>query len=286
MNTPAWQDFNDANAQNSYDVIPKGTIAPVRMTIKPGGFDNHNFGWTGGYATQGDTGAVYLNCEFVVTQGEFAKRKAWSLIGLHSPKGPEWGNMGRSFIRAILNSACNISDKDNSPHAMQCRRIRGFSDLDGIEFLAKFDVEKDQNDEPKNVIKFAITPDHKEYFAFQSGAVAPVAQTGFNPTNGAASANNFQAPAGYQPQMQQATTFHSQAQQNFQQQQSINHQNQPQQQQSAVFHPQQAQQFQQNTNQFQQQQIQAPVQQQQNQYQAPAQNNQAQGGMNRPKWAQ
>ncbi len=47
-------------------------------------------------------GAVYLACEFVVLEGPFAKRKVWSMIGLYSPKGPEWGNIGRSFLRAIL----------------------------------------------------------------------------------------------------------------------------------------------------------------------------------------
>ena len=70
MNTTNnWNDFNDADSQQSgFDVIPKGTVVPVRMTLKPGGFDDHNQGWTGGYATESfDTGAVYLACEFVVT---------------------------------------------------------------------------------------------------------------------------------------------------------------------------------------------------------------------------
>ena len=46
----AWNDYNDAESQNSYDLIPKGTIVPVRMTIKPGGFDDPSQGWSGGYA--------------------------------------------------------------------------------------------------------------------------------------------------------------------------------------------------------------------------------------------
>ena len=159
-----WMDFNNADSQNSFDLIPKGTIVSVRMTIKPGGYDDPNRGWTGGYATHNhETGSVYLNCEFVITEGQFARRKVWSLIGLFSPKGPEWGNMGRSFIRAILNSSRGISEKDNSPKAAQARRINGLADLDGIEFLARIDVEKDQHDDDKNAIKFAVTPDHKQY---------------------------------------------------------------------------------------------------------------------------
>src|SRR5579885_1272542 len=102
----AWNDFNDAEQQQTFDLIPKGTVARVRMTIKPGGYDDPVQGWTGGYATQSfETGSVYLACEFVVLEGEYARRKMWSNVGLHSPKGPAWGNMGRSFVRAALNSA-------------------------------------------------------------------------------------------------------------------------------------------------------------------------------------
>ena len=40
MNTNTWNDFNDAEQQQSFDLIPKGTIVKVRMTIKPGGHDD------------------------------------------------------------------------------------------------------------------------------------------------------------------------------------------------------------------------------------------------------
>ena len=72
-----WNDFNDAEAQQSgFDLIPKGAIVPVRMTLKPGGYDDPAQGWGGGYATQSfDTGSVYLATEFVVTAGDHAKRK-------------------------------------------------------------------------------------------------------------------------------------------------------------------------------------------------------------------
>jgi len=162
-----WNDFNDAEGQSSFDVIPKGTVAPVRMTIRPGGHDDPAQGWSGGYATRNDaTGSVYLNVEFVILEGPYARRKVWSLIGLYSPKGPEWGNMGRSFIRGILNSAHGLSDKDTSPQAQAARRIGGFADLDGIEFLARIDTGKDANGDAKNEIRFAVTPDHKDWQAY------------------------------------------------------------------------------------------------------------------------
>jgi hypothetical protein len=122
--TGLWNDFNDA--QSNTNLIPKGTLARVRLTIRPGGFDDPSQGWTGGYATRGSTGAVYLNGEFTVLEGPYARRKIFTLIGLHSPKGPDWANMGRSLVRGMLNSARGISDKDTSPEAQAARRINGF----------------------------------------------------------------------------------------------------------------------------------------------------------------
>lgn len=100
----------------------------------------------------------------------------WSLIGLHSPKGPEWANMGRSFVKAILNSSRGVDPKDNSPQAQTGRRISGFADLDGIEFLAKIDVGKDGRGDDKNEIRAAITPDHKDYQGFVTQGAAPQGQ--------------------------------------------------------------------------------------------------------------
>jgi hypothetical protein len=192
-----WNDFNDAEAQQgAFDLIPKGTAVLLRMTIKPGGHDDHSQGWTGGYATQSfDTGAVYLACEFVVTAGPFAKRKLWSNIGLHSQKGPVWGQMGRSFVRAVLNSARNIRPQDNSLQAAAARRIDSFADLEGIEFVARVDVEKDNKGEDRNVVKLAIEPDHKDYAALISGASRGVGGIGNSGAPAQQAAPSFVAPA-------------------------------------------------------------------------------------------
>lgn len=179
--TSNWNDFNDAKQNAS--IIPKGTLAKVRMTIRPGGFDDASQGWSGGYATRGKTGAVYLNAEFTVLEGPYARRKIFSMIGLYSPKGPDWANMGRSLVRGMLNSARAISDKDNSPQAQTARRITGFADLDGLEFLARVDVGTDTNGDQKNEIRAAVTPDHKDYTALMGTiavAAAPAQQSAAN----------------------------------------------------------------------------------------------------------
>lgn len=171
--THAWSDFNDAK-QNA-NLVPKGTLAKVRLTIRPGGFDDPSQGWTGGYAKRGMTGSVYLDAEYTVLDGPYAKRKIWSMIGLYSPNGPNWTNMGRSLVRGILNSARGLSDKDNSPEAQNARRINGFADLDGIEFVARIDVGTDTNGDEKNDIRSAVTKDHKDYALHMGGGNAPVA---------------------------------------------------------------------------------------------------------------
>jgi len=190
----SWNDFNSADDQSGFDVIPKGTLAKVRMTIKPGGHDDASQGWTGGWATRSNTtGAVYLNCEFVVLEGKYARRKIWSLIGLYSAKGPDWANIGRAFIKGILNSSRGVSNKDNSPATQNARRINGLSDLDGVEFAARIDIEKDQNGDDKNVIKLAITPDNKEYASLM-GAVSGAAsapQSNSDQSASASSASNL-----------------------------------------------------------------------------------------------
>ena len=201
MNTQTqnnWNDFNDAEAQmGGFDLIPRGAIVPVRMTIKPGGFDDASQGWSGGYASESfETGSVYLSCEFVVTAGPFAKRKMWSNIGLHSRKGPAWGQMGRSFIRAALNSARGILPQDNSPQATSARRINSFADLDGIEFIARVDIEKDGKGEDRNVVKIAIEPDHKDYAAMRSGNSGTTMQA---PASPAAPMRSAQPPVASKP---------------------------------------------------------------------------------------
>ena len=200
--TNVWNDFNDAK-QNA-NLIPKGTIAKVRLTIRPGGFDDPSQGWTGGYARRGTTGSVYLDVEYTVLEGPYVKRKVWSMIGLYSATGPGWANMGRSLVRGILNSARGLSDKDNSPEAQNARRISGFADLDGIEFVARIDIGKDSNGEDKNDIRQAVTRDHKDYAAAMGGHVAPM---GYAPAPAyAAPQPAYAAPAqqpSYAPHVEQ-----------------------------------------------------------------------------------
>lgn len=186
-------DFNNAKPQQSFDLIPRGTLLKVRMTVKPGGYDDPALDLTGGYATQSNnTGSIYLSCEAVALDGPYAKRKVWFKIGLSSPNGPTWGEMGKSLILGILNSARNLHPQDKSEQAQQARRIESFGDLDGIEFVARVDVEKDANGVDRNVVNRAIEPDHKEYAALM-GVIPQKNASGQNV--GAAPAQDNSKPA-------------------------------------------------------------------------------------------
>lgn len=156
-----WNNFNDAEDQMSYELIPHKTIAKVTMTIKKG---NHiTKEWPDGWATQSKSGtSIYLACEFVILSGEYENRKIWSNIGLHSDNSEKYGEIGRSMIKAILNSARGLHSKDKSLEAEKQRQIKSFADLDNLQVVAEITI-KTSGDQPRNEIKTIITPDHAKY---------------------------------------------------------------------------------------------------------------------------
>ncbi|MDN5248420.1 MAG: hypothetical protein QWI36_04775 [Wolbachia endosymbiont of Tyrophagus putrescentiae] len=147
-------DFNTAKLQSS--LIPKGTIVKVKMAIKPGGYEC----WlTRSLAT----GSIYLNAEFTVIEGPYAKRKIYQMIGIKSGKteGTEdaWGESGRSMLRSILESARNINPHDASEKAVIARKVNSVADFNGLEFTAKVSIEADSRYGDRNRIAAVVTPE-------------------------------------------------------------------------------------------------------------------------------
>ena len=69
-----WTNYNDAEDQIYYELIPHKTIAKVRLLIKKGNHVTNEF--TDGYATLSKAGtSIYLACEFVILSSEFEHRK-------------------------------------------------------------------------------------------------------------------------------------------------------------------------------------------------------------------
>lgn len=158
-------DFNSAERQQSFGLIPAKTIVPLIMTIRPGGS-----GGDGWYTASKNSDAMMLDVEFTVSEGPYAKRKIWQYFvmsgGKLSSNGDSIaGNISRTTLRAILESARNIKPEDASEAAVNARRINSLEDFNGMCFLAKIGIEKDKNGqfEDKNKILAVITPDMKEY---------------------------------------------------------------------------------------------------------------------------
>jgi hypothetical protein len=160
--------FNDAEAQTEFTIIPANTIAKARLTIKPGNDFSDSF-----LTRSKDGNSTYLNCEFVIMEGPFVRRKIFDKIGISG--SDQWINMGKARIRAILESAKNINPKDMSEAAMTARKIDSFDELDGLEMIIKIGIESDRSGmyPDKNKIASIVTPDHKFYQDYASSADIP-----------------------------------------------------------------------------------------------------------------
>ena len=176
-----WKDFNDAAEPMGFGIIPKNTLVKAYMEIKRGGYDDVSQDWTDGYVTRNaKTGSAYLDCKFVVMTGEYAKRQIWHMIGLHSAKSDEWANMGRTFIKSLLNSAKGLQPNDMSDAARQARTTNnGFADLDGINCVIRLGVETDSYDNERNRVSNVVMADDKDYAAMMAeGQITSHSQAG------------------------------------------------------------------------------------------------------------
>ena len=157
--------FNNVESSKAgFALIPDGTIAKAHLTIRAGGAE------LDAYLTKSsNTGAVYLNAEFVILEGSFAKRKIFQNIGVvgafREGDNDVFGTRGRSFLRSLIESAKNIYPTDNSEEAQKARKISGFAELDGLVCIIKIGVDKDKSGKyaDRNCVLCAITTDKKEY---------------------------------------------------------------------------------------------------------------------------
>jgi hypothetical protein len=154
-------DFNESGPQKSFDVIPDGTLASVLLKIRPGGAGE------GGWLKRAKDGkSEALDCEFVILDGPYTKRKFWTLITVAgTTKGhDEAADISRRKFRAMLDSVHSLKPDDESDAAKQARRLSSWGDLDGISFIAKIGVEPPNDGyKAKNKLDRVITPDETEW---------------------------------------------------------------------------------------------------------------------------
>jgi hypothetical protein len=180
-------DFNDANEQRPDGVIPDGTYCALRLALRPGG-ENLAGGAEsdlGLFKASLTSDVAYLDCEFTVMSGPHAGRKLFQNLTVAGGKLTEGGvskgwNITKDLLRAMIDSALGLDPKDMSEAAKAKRVVRGFRDLEGIEFFARLGIERggptpDGGQYPdRNRIAHVVVPGELHYPALKAGKeVAP-----------------------------------------------------------------------------------------------------------------
>jgi hypothetical protein len=176
-------DFNAADGQRDFDLIPSDTIATLAIKVRGGGA-----GSDGTLRRSKDGRSEGLDLEFIVVDGKFAKRKLWALLTLQGETEghAEAGRIASSLLRAILESARGVRPDDQSEEAKQQRRLGSYLELDGLRFVGRVGIEPARNGySPKNRLASVITPDMQTWQKpDQSAAPAPAAKPTQPPSGG------------------------------------------------------------------------------------------------------
>jgi hypothetical protein len=177
-------DFNEAGPQRSFDIIPADTIATLHMTVKSGGAGE------GGWLKRSKAGdSEALDCEFTVVDGEFAKRKFWTLFTVNGATEGHAAaaDISKGRLRAMLESARGIKPDDKSDAANAARRIESWSDFDSLRFVGRIGVEPARGGyKAKNALIEVITPNRREWHHVDQVAAKPA--SGDTPTPGGSAA--------------------------------------------------------------------------------------------------
>jgi hypothetical protein len=160
-------DYNDAGNQRTFELIPDRTVVPVQLTVRPG-----NVGEGGWLSRSKDGHSEGLDCEFTVTDGDYAKRKFWTRFTVDgtTPGHTEAADISRRTLRAILESARGIRPDDQSEDAKKAR-VAVYGDFNGLRFLVRVGVQPPRDGYPaKNILREVITPDRREWTAIDQGS--------------------------------------------------------------------------------------------------------------------
>jgi hypothetical protein len=155
------EDFNNADPQRQFDVIPADTIVTLQIKVRPG-----NAGEGGLLTPSKDGSSEGLDLEYTVVDGKYAKRKLFERLTLQglTQGHAEAARISQSKIRAILECVRGIRPDDKSESATQARRITGYGELDGMRFIGRVGVEPPRNGYPtKNRIVEVLTPERKDW---------------------------------------------------------------------------------------------------------------------------
>lgn len=188
-------DLNDARPQlpPPGDLIPDGTYAKLKLSIRPGGVDGAVALDAGLLKASHSSDARMLDCEFTVLEGPFARRKLWQnytvMGGKLDEKGQSIGwSISKSSFRAMIDSALGLDPKDESQAAREKRMLQGLKHLDGITFIARIMVESSTSDQHKDANRIAniVLPGEPAYAPVMRGETVPAEPVNAKPRKAAA----------------------------------------------------------------------------------------------------
>lgn len=198
-------DLNDAQPQMAPigELIPDGTFAKVRLTIRPGGVNGASPMDAGLLKASQSSDARMLDCEFTVVDGPHARRKFWQSFTVAGGKLDEKGQsigwkISKSTFRALVDSALGLDPKDESPASKAKRVLPGLRHLEGITFAARLMVEPASNPQyrDQNRIANVVLPDEPQHAAIMRGETVTPDPVNAPPRKAASvPAPGWQAPA-------------------------------------------------------------------------------------------
>ena len=197
-------DLNDAQPQMAPlgELIPDGTFAKVKMTIRPGGVNGSTPADAGLLKASQTSDARMLDCEFTIVSGPYARRKFWQNFTVAGGKLDEKGqskgwNISKSAFRAMVDSALGLNPKDMSDAAKAKRVLQGLKQLDGITFAARIMVEpaSDPKYRDQNRLANVVLPDEAQYAAVMKGEAVDPDPINAKPRKPAATSVASNAPA-------------------------------------------------------------------------------------------
>jgi len=160
-------DYTDAPPSRDIELIPHGTIATVALHIRAG-----HVGEDGLLKRSAKGDCEMLDCEFVVLDGPYTKRKFWTNYILEGTTNghAKAADISRGTLRSILDSALGLKPDDAGPQARAARTV-SLKQFDSMAIIAKNGIEKGRprNDgtgeswPDKNILAAVVTPDKKEW---------------------------------------------------------------------------------------------------------------------------
>jgi hypothetical protein len=176
--TPNGLGLDTADKTQGFELIPVGTLCELVMRIRAG-----TFGIEGLLKCTSKGDAEYLDVEYTVRAGPFAKRKLFDIMILNGTTDGHGkaSKISRSLLRAIFESVHGIDPHDTSPAATSQRANATLAGFHGATFLATVDVEKG-NKRPdgsgefkdKNIIGRVLRVGDRDYRKLDQPPPAPI----------------------------------------------------------------------------------------------------------------